>query len=333
MPAWWNISETLPPIGLPRNRTDTKHIPARERWFAGGPYTVGPPSLARQPTNQSVVAGQPAAFAVTAYGTPAALFQWQKDGTPLAGQTNGTLTIPDATVLDAGIYTAAISDAYGRVTSAGATLTVQQVYFPVRSSAGAHGAVSPTGAVTVGYGLSTNFLIEAERYYHIQDVLTNGASAGGPFGLTNLVFAYGPVRGTGTLDVVFAENLTRRGTPEWWLAAYGLTNGGFEAADELDADGDGAKNWQEQVAGTDPTNRLSVLKLTGKSPMETGSQESLVFSWPSVADRFYDLMESADLAAGFTPVASNLPATPPLNTYTQGISGTARGFFNIRARH
>jgi len=65
-----------------------------------------------------------------------------------------------------------------------------------------------------------------------------------------------------TVMANFAETLAPQGTPEAWLAQYGLT--GDPAAEELtDTDGDGLSAWEEYVADTDPTNPVSVLAFTG----------------------------------------------------------------------
>ena len=45
------------------------------------------------------------------------------------------------------------------------------------------------------------------------------------------------------------------GLPDAWEAAYGVTDR------NADDDGDGLKNWQEYLAGTNPTNALSYLKV------------------------------------------------------------------------
>ncbi len=63
-----------------------------------------------------------------------------------------------------------------------------------------------------------------------------------------------------TVAADFAENLAPLGTPEVWLAQYGLTNGTPAAEELTDTDGDGMLAWQEYVAGSVPTNHESVFR-------------------------------------------------------------------------
>ena len=65
---------------------------------------------------------------------------------------------------------------------------------------------------------------------------------------------------TRTVSAGFSLNLAPQGTPERWLAGFGLTN--FVAAEQGDQDGDGLRAWQEYVADTDPTNDSSRLAIT-----------------------------------------------------------------------
>jgi hypothetical protein len=112
-----------------------------------------------------------------------------------------------------------------------------------------------------------------------------------------------------------------------WLAAYGLPSDG--SADYLDSDGDGLNNWQEYLAGTNPTNASSVFKITGGQALPGGQ---FVLSWLSVSNRLYDVMRGTSLDAGagaFVPVpgATNLAGTPPQNTYTDSVSPASTGAF------
>ena len=123
-PAFWTITNAIPTVGPPLALDPAKIIPARARWLAGGPLTVGPPSLARQPEPQTVDERSAATFSVEAYGTPAAQPAWHKNGTPLPGATNAILTIPSCRTGDAGNYSVVVRDDYGSVTSTVVTLTV-----------------------------------------------------------------------------------------------------------------------------------------------------------------------------------------------------------------
>lgn len=64
-----------------------------------------------------------------------------------------------------------------------------------------------------------------------------------------------PIDGYRCVSAVFVLKKTPKGTTESWLEAYDLTNGTPEEIELADYDGDGAFNWQEYIAGTDPTNR------------------------------------------------------------------------------
>ncbi|MBI4622734.1 MAG: immunoglobulin domain-containing protein [Verrucomicrobia bacterium] len=89
---------------------------------SGGGNTL--PVLTTQPAGQTVTAGAAVTFAAAASGTPAPAFQWRKNGTPIPGATNATLTLTSVTIADAGTYTVVATNAAGSAISAEATLTV-----------------------------------------------------------------------------------------------------------------------------------------------------------------------------------------------------------------
>jgi len=95
-----------------------------------------------------------------------------------------------------------------------------------------------------------------------------------------------------------------------------------------DTDGDGHTNAQEVTAGTDPTNRLSVLSLSGCTVAAGGAP---TLTWSSVAGRSYEIRGAMRLPDPFTQVvATAIAATPPRNSYTPA-PGAAR-FFRIKVR-
>ncbi len=124
VPEFWNIPDAIPTIGVPRALNSSKNIPALKRFLFGINKTVGPPSIAKQPIDQVVGKGGTVTFEVVAYGTPEAEFSWLKDGVPLPGEENATLTITHARPSDQATYAVVVSDGQGRVTSAGALLEV-----------------------------------------------------------------------------------------------------------------------------------------------------------------------------------------------------------------
>ncbi|MEI7732189.1 MAG: immunoglobulin domain-containing protein [Verrucomicrobiota bacterium] len=88
-----------------------------------------PPAITIHPENQSNVLGTTATFNVTASGNDPLYYQWQFNGTNMNAATNSMLTLNNVTGINAGNYSAVISNAYGMVTSKVVTLTI--LYPPV----------------------------------------------------------------------------------------------------------------------------------------------------------------------------------------------------------
>ncbi|MEI7729006.1 MAG: immunoglobulin domain-containing protein [Verrucomicrobiota bacterium] len=82
------------------------------------------PVITGPPANQSVYPGQSASFGVTVTGSPPLMYQWYGKGILLAGETNTTLLLSDVQWEQSGNYQVVVSNTYGSVTSAPATLTV-----------------------------------------------------------------------------------------------------------------------------------------------------------------------------------------------------------------
>ncbi len=112
------------------------------------------------------------------------------------------------------------------------------------------------------------------------------------------------------------------GMPDSYEDANGLNkNNAADAAQDKDLDGQ--SNLSEYLAGTNPGDASSTLKITGSSLTGT----TLSVRWASVAGRTYQLQISPDLASGWTNLGNAIPAAPEAgaNAGTQATSATLPG--------
>lgn len=157
-------------------------------------------------------------------------------------------------------------------------------------------------------------LIFFDRFTGIRSLLTSGT-----MGTALLPWVSAPLLTTNGLNVAFqswdsglvTSDLNRvgdifsvvsmldsdgDGIPDWWMIQYfGHPTG--EAQDlsraQDDADGDGASNLQEYIAGTNPTNRNSVLTIRVAAGIPDGNTQ---LEWPAAAGRIYQMQFTTDLA-------------------------------------
>jgi hypothetical protein len=158
-------------------------------------WTVLPPEITTQPTNQLVETGVAATFNVTATGTPPLSYQWQFQGTNLiwtnlvnggtnlvgggahiSGAISANLTINDPQTNESGNYQVIVTNYAGSTTSSVAVLTVTDL---------PRITLQPTNQ-TVGVGANATFNIDgfATRPFALQWLkdginLTNGTTISG----------------------------------------------------------------------------------------------------------------------------------------------------------
>ena len=108
-----------------------------------------PPTIATQPSNQTVLVGGYATFTVAVSGTAPLSYQWLFNSTNvLPAATNASLVLTNVQPGAAGTYSVLVTNAYGSVTSSNAALTV--VYPPaVVRVVNASGMAGSTVAVPV----------------------------------------------------------------------------------------------------------------------------------------------------------------------------------------
>lgn len=114
------------------------------------------------------------------------------------------------------------------------------------------------------------------------------------------------------------------GMPDAWELQFFADLG--VAGSTTDSDADGMIDVHEFRSGSVPTNKASLFAATQLSEPASGP----VVRWQSHSNRSYAIDSAPDLPTGFTPLVSNLTATPPFNTYTSPPSTNALQLFRIR---
>jgi hypothetical protein len=200
--------------------------------------------------------------------------QWLFNSAALAGATNSSLTITNVRLADEGFYSVVVSDTVGAISSPSARLT--PLITPVITQQPLSQSVPPGGTAVFsasatnayplplsfrwrrgGVGVVTNIVFDRTDFLVITNV---SISVTGSYTvvITNLG-GQAPVSSAAVLTL--ATDSDGDGIPDSWESAYGLSPANASDRD-LDADLDGVSNWQEYIAGTDPTNAASFLKVS-----------------------------------------------------------------------
>lgn len=126
----------------------------------------------------------------------------------------------------------------------------------------------------------------------------------------------------------FAPNLSPLGTPEYWLASYGLTNDTLEAAEQTDYDSDGMLTWEEYVADTDPSDKQSVLAFSSVNAESNGI--SLTWTGGQLASQYLEASDKLDAVPWISILTNNVLPTAITNTALIP-APTRNRFYRIRA--
>ena len=138
---------------------------------------IVPPVITKQPLNVTVDAGKEFELSVEA-DDPNASFQWKKNGTALADETENILSRDEAGSTDAGNYVCVVSNAGGAVTSTKAIVIVRRVTPPVISrqpvsiTVNVHGSAVFRVRATGPGELSYRWFANGEELDAAEDTLT-----------------------------------------------------------------------------------------------------------------------------------------------------------------
>ena len=248
----------------------------------------------------------------------------------------GGLAFPEGLVFDTRLWSEAAIPGPAQVPDS-SVLSMQHMgveklfgldrFVTVLTQAGANGSVFPQNP-EVGLGSNQTFTLTAAPYYHVSRVALNGEDWTPPSQPGELAWTWSNAQDNAWLDVSFAENLTGKySIPERWLAANGITND-FDLAEEDDPDEDGMPTWKEYRANTRPKDPTSVLQF--EEITTRFDENEAVLIWQSASNRVYSIWRSTNLADGFgLRIATNLPATPTQNVYTDQVEGAEGLFYRI----
>ncbi len=133
-----------------------------------------PAQIAVQPASTSVVQGQNTSFSVSAFGDAPLTYQWSFNGTNLSGATNAALALANVQTNQAGNYAVLVTNNWGAVTSAVATLTVNVPAF----------ITTQPQSVTVTQGQTATFTVAANgtpslsyQWYFNGAIMGSGSSS------------------------------------------------------------------------------------------------------------------------------------------------------------
>lgn len=132
-PTWEHkLGGMLDEIGLyNRDLTPEEILAIYNAGAAGRCKTV---TISPQPQSESRYWGSSVTFTSGAAGPPPFAVSWLKNGVPIPGATNVSLTITNLQMTNAGIYTLLATNSYGSVTSAPAALDMKFADFSINSS-------------------------------------------------------------------------------------------------------------------------------------------------------------------------------------------------------
>ena len=124
MPDAWESARALNPADpSDRNLANAEGYTNLELYLNGLAGPAFPiPQFGSQPESQTVTVGEGFSLSVTATGPGPLAYQWYRGASPIEGATNASYSVGASSVSDTGDYTVVVTNGYGSVRSAAATI-------------------------------------------------------------------------------------------------------------------------------------------------------------------------------------------------------------------
>jgi hypothetical protein len=240
------------------------------------------------------------------------------------------LTLTNVQFADAGSYTVVLSDDIGSVTSQAALLTVLSLPVITQQPTPAYQdalqgstftlAVTATGTPPLSYKWRRNNITVLNQ---TNALLRTNATSGNAGNYTVIITNIAGAITSAVAVVVYRPDFDHDGLSDDWERQYGLNTN--NAADAFaDADTDGFLNWMESVAGTDPTNAASYLKID-----RFAAPPDSVLTFQAVSNRTYLVQFTNTLAHGEWQLLAPFPATSTNRVVTVIVPATSNQFYRL----
>jgi hypothetical protein len=286
-----------------------------------------PPSILAGPPSIIITnGGSNYTFSVNLSGTLPMSQQWQFNGTPIPGANSSSLALSNLIVDQSGYYTFTATNAYG---GASATYTLLVAVRPVFTNQPVAQTVLQGGTALFTLVAGPNHPLVPLAYRWIRGgaafltssvpylVLTNcQASLSIRCAVTNLATGLGGIN-SATVQLTVLPDNDGDGMADAWEIQYGFgTNSAADAF--LDLDGDGMINRDEYVAGTDPTDPLSVMKLslttTNAALLQFAAQPNITYRVEyrtNLTTTLWNTLTDITAQSLVRTVQVNVPTPPP----------------------